>query len=49
MLPAASAAARVRGCIDRRPVRDTFPRRMALLLWWHRQGVRLRRWLGLGS
>jgi NAD(P)-dependent dehydrogenase (short-subunit alcohol dehydrogenase family) len=48
LVPASLAAARVRACIDRRPVRHTFPKRMALLLWGYRLGVRLRRWLGLG-
>jgi NAD(P)-dependent dehydrogenase (short-subunit alcohol dehydrogenase family) len=48
LLPASRAAERVRRCIDRRPVRDTFPKRMAMLLWGYRLGLRLRRWLGLG-
>jgi NAD(P)-dependent dehydrogenase (short-subunit alcohol dehydrogenase family) len=48
LLPASQAAARVRRCIDRRPVRDTFPKRMALLLWCYRLGMRAKRWLGLG-
>lgn len=48
LLPASQAAERVRRCIDRRPVRDTYPKRMALLLWWYRLGLRTKRWLGLG-
>jgi len=48
MLPVSQAAERVRHCIDRRPVRATFPKRMALLLWWYRLGMRAKRWLGLG-
>jgi len=38
------AARRIQRCIVRRPIRDTFPKRMALLLWWLRLGTTLRRW-----
>jgi NAD(P)-dependent dehydrogenase (short-subunit alcohol dehydrogenase family) len=48
MVPVSLAAERVRRCIDRRPVRYTFPKRMALLLWGYRLGMRVKRWLGLG-
>jgi NAD(P)-dependent dehydrogenase (short-subunit alcohol dehydrogenase family) len=47
IVPVSRAAERVRHCIDRRPVRDTFPKRMALLLWFYRAGQRMKRWLGL--
>jgi len=47
MVTAERAAHRIRRCIDKRPLRDTFPKRMALLLWCYRLGQRARRWLGL--
>lgn len=34
MLSPAQAAERIRYCIRKRPMRDTFPRRMAVLLWF---------------
>jgi NAD(P)-dependent dehydrogenase (short-subunit alcohol dehydrogenase family) len=33
MISAAQAAERIRYCIEKRPMRDTFPKRMAVLLW----------------
>lgn len=47
MVTASHAAAHIRGCIDHRPVRYTYPGRMAWLLWAYRMGLRLRSWLGL--
>jgi NAD(P)-dependent dehydrogenase (short-subunit alcohol dehydrogenase family) len=37
MMSTTCAAQRVRRCLDRKPVRDTYPKRMALLLWLHRR------------
>jgi len=45
-IPAERAAALVERCLRRRPVRFTYPRRMALLLWFLRIGQRLRIWWG---
>jgi NAD(P)-dependent dehydrogenase (short-subunit alcohol dehydrogenase family) len=45
MVSPTHAAERVRACIARRPVRYTYPKRMAWLLWWNRLGLRARRWL----
>jgi NAD(P)-dependent dehydrogenase (short-subunit alcohol dehydrogenase family) len=36
MVSAVRAAQRVRRCIEHRPVRDTYPKRMAVLLWFYR-------------
>jgi NAD(P)-dependent dehydrogenase (short-subunit alcohol dehydrogenase family) len=43
MISPAEAARRVRRCLDVRPVRDTYPKRMAVLLWFFDLGARLRR------
>jgi short-subunit dehydrogenase len=43
MVSPAQAAQRVRHCLRTRPMRDTFPKRMALLLWFVRLGSSLRR------
>jgi NAD(P)-dependent dehydrogenase (short-subunit alcohol dehydrogenase family) len=45
MLTRDEAARRVWHCLQARPVRDTFPRSMAMLLWFFRMGSLLRRWL----
>lgn len=44
MVPAGEAARRIRHCIARRPSRYTFPKRMALLLWVVRFGLRVSQW-----
>ncbi|HKO91011.1 MAG TPA: SDR family NAD(P)-dependent oxidoreductase [Polyangiaceae bacterium] len=43
MISPAQAAQRIRHCLHTRPVRDTFPKRMALLLWFVRVASSLRR------
>jgi short-subunit dehydrogenase len=44
MVSRAHAAEQVRRCIDERPVRYTFPKRMAVLLMLYGLGMRVRRW-----
>jgi len=44
MVSAAEAAQRIRHCLQARPVRYTFPKRMAVLLWLLRIGASVRRW-----
>jgi hypothetical protein len=44
MVSAAQAAQRIQRCIQKRPLRDTFPKRMAALLWIVRMGASVRRW-----
>jgi NAD(P)-dependent dehydrogenase (short-subunit alcohol dehydrogenase family) len=46
MISPKKAALRIRHCIAKKPMRDTFPKRMALLLVLVRLGSRLRRWFG---
>lgn len=43
MITPEQAARRIESCLRRRPVRDTYPRRMALLVWLLRVGSRLKR------
>lgn len=43
MISPAQAAQRIRHCLRARPIRDTFPKRMAVLLWFVRLGRGLRR------
>ena len=45
MLSPVEAARRIQHCIRRRPIRDTYPLRMAVLLWFLRLGQSARRWL----
>jgi NAD(P)-dependent dehydrogenase (short-subunit alcohol dehydrogenase family) len=45
MVSPARAAQHLRRCMERRPVRDTFPKRMAVLMVLLRLGTHLRRWL----
>lgn len=44
MVSAAQAARRIRLCMEKRPIRDTFPKRMAALLWLVRMHASVRRW-----
>ena len=44
MISPAQAAQRIGHCLRTRPMRDTFPKRMALLLWFVRLGSSLRRY-----
>ncbi len=44
LISADRAAARVERCLRKRPIRDTYPRRMAALLWLAQLGPRLRVW-----
>jgi NAD(P)-dependent dehydrogenase (short-subunit alcohol dehydrogenase family) len=44
MLTRERAAHRIRRCLQTRPVRDTYPKSMALLLWFVRLGSSVRRW-----
>lgn len=43
-ISAAQAAERVVRCLGRRPMRYTYPKRMAVLLWLYRWPARLRLW-----
>ena len=43
MISPAQAAQRIRHCLSARPMRDTFPKRMAVLLWFVRLASSLRR------
>ena len=45
MISADEAAALVVRCMRKRPIRYTYPKRMAALLWLARWGPRLRIWL----
>lgn len=45
MVSPEQAARRIERCIQRRPIRDTNPRRMALLLWLLRLRAVARRWM----
>jgi NAD(P)-dependent dehydrogenase (short-subunit alcohol dehydrogenase family) len=45
LISAAEAAEVVDGCLRRRPIRRTYPRRMAALVWLVGLGPRLRVWL----
>ncbi len=45
MITREQAARRVWRCMNRRPIRDTYPKRMAALLWLLRWGPRVRIWL----
>jgi short-subunit dehydrogenase len=47
MISATRAAQRVRRCLEHRPVRDTYPKRMAVLLWMYRCMLRSLRVLHL--
>lgn len=44
IVSAAQAAQRIQRCLRKRPIRDTFPKRMALLLWLVRMHASIRRW-----
>ena len=44
MVTAAQAAERIQRCIQKRPIRDTFPKRTAVLLWVVRMHAGVRRW-----
>jgi short-subunit dehydrogenase len=44
MLTTEEAAARIRRCIEQRPIRDTYPKRMAVLLLFFRAVMAVRRW-----
>jgi NAD(P)-dependent dehydrogenase (short-subunit alcohol dehydrogenase family) len=44
MLSAEQAAQRIQRCMQKRPLRDTFPKRMAALLWIVRMRTSVRRW-----
>jgi NAD(P)-dependent dehydrogenase (short-subunit alcohol dehydrogenase family) len=44
MVSAAQAAERIQRCMQTRPMRHTFPKRMAVLLWVVRMQASLRRW-----
>lgn len=44
MVSAEQAAARIQRCMQKRPIRDTFPKRMAVLLWLVRVHASVRRW-----
>lgn len=44
MVSAAQAARRIQRCMQKRPIRDTFPKRMAALLWLVRMHASVRRW-----
>lgn len=46
MVSANEAAQRIRRCIDVRPLRYTFPKRMAVLLWLVQLRAKLRLWAG---
>jgi NAD(P)-dependent dehydrogenase (short-subunit alcohol dehydrogenase family) len=45
MISRSRAAERVWRCIQKRPMRDTYPKRMAALLWFVSLAVRLRQWV----
>ena len=45
MVSRVQAARRIWRCIQKRPMRDTYPKRMAVLLWMLRVGQRVRNWL----
>jgi short-subunit dehydrogenase len=45
MITPEQAARRIESCLRRRPIRDTYPRRMALVVWFLRLGNGARRWL----
>lgn len=44
IVSAAQAARRIQRCLQKRPIRDTFPKRMAALLWLVRMHASVRRW-----
>ena len=44
MVSADEAARRIRRCLERRPVRYTFPKRMAILVWFLRLRTHILRW-----
>jgi len=44
MVTAAQAAQRIQRCLQKRPIRDTFPKRMAALLWIVQLHTSVRRW-----
>jgi short-subunit dehydrogenase len=45
MIAPVTAARRIQHCLQRRPIRDTYPKRMAVLLWLLQLGSNVRRWL----
>lgn len=45
MITPVTAARRIQQCLQRRPIRDTYPKRMAVLLWLLRLSSNVRRWL----
>ena len=48
MIPAEAAARRIYRSMQRRPIRDTYPKRMAVLLYFVRLAASIRRWLPSG-